>query len=56
VLNSYLDGQLLENIKSEVETELRDEIAGLKPEEAAVLGLMRKRLSLEIHAVRADVS
>jgi DNA topoisomerase I len=56
VLNSYLDGQLLENIKSEVETELRDEIAGLKPEEAAVLGLMRKRLSLEIHErVGADV-
>jgi DNA topoisomerase I len=49
VLNSYLDGQLLENIKSEVETELRDELAGLQPEEAAVLGLMRKRLNLEIH-------
>jgi DNA topoisomerase I len=55
VLNSYLDGQLLENIKSEVETELRDEIAGLKPEEAAVLGLMRKRLGLEIHErMKAD--
>jgi len=49
VLNSYLDGQLLENIKSEVETELRDELAGLQPEEAAVLGLMRKRLNLEIY-------
>jgi DNA topoisomerase I len=49
VLNSYLDGQLLENINSEVETELRDELAGLQPEEAAVLGLMRKRLNLEIH-------
>jgi DNA topoisomerase I len=49
VLNSYLDGQLLENIKSDVETELRDELAGLQPEEAAVLGLMRKRLNLEIY-------
>jgi hypothetical protein len=30
--------------------------AGLKPKEAAVLGLMRKRLGLEIHErVRADV-
>ena len=57
VLNSYLDGQLLENIKSEVETVLRDKIAGLKPEEAAVLGLMRKRLGLEIdERARADVS
>ena len=50
-------GQLLENIKSEIETELRDEIAGLKPEEAAVLGLMRKRLGLEIdERARAGVS
>ena len=56
VLNSYLDGQLLENIKSEVETELRDELAGLQPEEAAVLGLMRMRLNLEIHErMKADV-
>jgi DNA topoisomerase-1 len=56
VLNSHLDGQLLENIKSGVETELRGEIAGLEPEEAAVLGLMHKRLSLEIHErVGADV-
>jgi DNA topoisomerase-1 len=56
VLNSYLDGQLLENIKIEVETELREELAWLKPEEAAVLGLMRKRLGLEIdERARADV-
>jgi DNA topoisomerase-1 len=56
VPNSYLDGQLLENIKSEVETVLRDKIAGLKPEEAAVLGLMRKRLGLEIdERTRADL-
>ena len=56
VLNSYLDGQLLETIKSEVETELRDELAGLQPEEAAVLGLMRMRLNLEIHErMKADV-
>jgi DNA topoisomerase-1 len=56
VLNSYLDGQLLENIKSEIETELRDEIAGLKPEEAAVLGLMRKRLGLESKSGRERMS
>ena len=56
VLNSYLDGQLLQNIKSLVEAELRDELAGLKPEEAAVLGLVRNRLGLENHEqLRAEV-
>jgi len=35
VLKSSLDGQLLENIKSEIETELRDELALLKLEEVA---------------------
>ena len=37
VLSSYMDGNLLFEIKSEVEDELRDALAGLKPEEAAIL-------------------
>jgi len=44
VLNSYLDGRLVLEIKSEVESELRDELARLQPEEAAVLALLRARL------------
>jgi hypothetical protein len=36
--------QSVTNIKSEVESELRDELAGLQPEEAAVLALLRARL------------
>jgi DNA topoisomerase I len=48
VLNSYLDGKLLEEIELQVETELRDHLAGLKPEEAAVLALLNKRLKTEI--------
>jgi DNA topoisomerase I len=44
VLNSYLDGSLVLEIKSEVESELRDELAGLQPEEAAVLAMLRARL------------
>jgi hypothetical protein len=32
------------DIKSEVESELRDGLAGLQPEEAAVLALLRMRL------------
>jgi len=37
VLSSYMDGNLLLEIKSELEGDLRDALAGLKPEEAAVL-------------------
>jgi DNA topoisomerase-1 len=44
VLNSYLDGSLILEIKSEVEDELRNKLAGLQPEEAAVLALLRTRL------------
>jgi DNA topoisomerase I len=40
VLNSYLDGSLVLEIKSEVESELRGELAGLQPEEAAVLAML----------------
>jgi DNA topoisomerase-1 len=48
VLNSYLDGRLLLEIKSEVESELRDALPGLKPEEAAVLAMLRARLAKEV--------
>ena len=44
VLDSYLDGSLVLEIKFEVEGELRDELAGLQPEEAAVLAMLRARL------------
>ena len=47
VLSSYMDGNLLIEIKSEVEDELRDALAGLKPEEAAVLAMLRSRLAKE---------
>ena len=41
-----MDGNLL--IESEVEDELRDALAGLKPEEAAVLAMLRSRLAQEV--------
>jgi DNA topoisomerase-1 len=53
VLNSYMDGKLIFQVKSEVEHELRDALTGLKPEEAAVLALLRSRLAREADAVRA---
>jgi DNA topoisomerase-1 len=47
VLNSYMDGNLLLEIKSQAESELRSAVGSLKPEEAAVLALLRGRLAKE---------
>ena len=44
VLNSYLDGSLVMDIKAEIESELRDDVSRLQPEEAAVLAFLRARL------------
>ncbi len=48
VLSAYLDGSLLENLQAEVDQELAEELAGLRPEEAAVLALLRQRLAGEL--------
>jgi DNA topoisomerase-1 len=45
IVNGYLEGSLLEGLKQEVEAELREELASLKPEEAAVLTLLKARLA-----------
>jgi DNA topoisomerase I len=44
ILDAYAEGQLLLEIKQEVEAEMREGLAALKPEEAAVLGLLESRL------------
>ena len=48
VFTSYMDGGLLLDIKEEIETELREDLPSLKPEEAAVLTLLQERLSREV--------
>jgi DNA topoisomerase I len=45
VLSAYTEGALLLGMRDQVEAELRDELASLKPEEAAVLGLLEARLN-----------
>jgi DNA topoisomerase-1 len=47
VLNSYLDGNLVLELRSKAESELRSTLSTLKPEEAAVLALLRDRLAKE---------
>jgi DNA topoisomerase-1 len=54
VFTSYLEGALLLNVRDEVEAELRDELAGLRPEEAAVLTLLDARLNRELDNVKGN--
>jgi DNA topoisomerase-1 len=44
VLNAYVEGNLLLEVKGEVEKELREDIAVLRPEESAVLAMLEGRL------------
>ncbi len=44
VLNAYVEGGLLLEIKEKVEEELREDLPDLRPEEAAVLALLLERL------------
>jgi DNA topoisomerase-1 len=48
ILNGYLDGDVLLDVKEEVEQELREELHNLKPEEAAVLSLLKSRIAREL--------
>ncbi len=48
VVNSYMSGELLLEIKQDIETELRDDLPSLKPEEAAVLALLESRIARAI--------
>ena len=45
ILSSYAQGALLVELKHQIEAQLRDDLASLKPEEAAVLGLLEARLN-----------
>jgi DNA topoisomerase I len=45
VLSAYIEGALLLEVRTQVEEELRNELGSLKPEEAAVLGLLEARLN-----------
>ena len=48
VVHSYLQGEMLLEVKRRVEGELRDNLGKLKPEEAAVLSLLEGRLNRDL--------
>jgi DNA topoisomerase I len=54
VLNSYMDGKLVLELKSQAEGELQSEVEDLKSEEAAVLALLRGRLATEAEQVEGS--
>jgi DNA topoisomerase-1 len=45
ILDGYMQGALLVQVKREVEAELREDLEELRPEEAAVLAFLRQRLA-----------
>ncbi len=52
VFTTYLEGALLIEVRDEVEATLRRDLAGLRPEEAAVLTFLEERLNREIEDVK----
>ena len=54
VVNSYMSGELLLEIKEEVDAELRDELPKLKPEEVAVLTLLERRIAHDLDQKASD--
>jgi len=53
VFTTYLEGALLIEIRDEVEATLREDLSGLRPEEAAVLTFLEARLTREIDGSKA---
>jgi DNA topoisomerase-1 len=48
VIDSYLEGTMLESLKQRTEQAIQEELKGLRPEEAAVMGLLQQRLVREM--------
>jgi DNA topoisomerase-1 len=56
VLDSYLDGTMLEGLRARAEATLAQELQDLEPEEAAVLGMLQYRLARESMAAGVHVT
>lgn len=48
LVHSYLQGEMMLEVKDKVESELRDNLASLRPEEAAVLSLLETRINRDL--------
>jgi DNA topoisomerase I len=54
VLDSYLDGSMLNTLRQRTEEVILDKLQGLRPEEAAVTGLLQQRLARELQDKKAS--
>jgi DNA topoisomerase-1 len=52
IVDSYMDGSMLEVLQSRAEQEMRNSLRRLRPEEAAVLALLQQRLKREARRTR----
>jgi DNA topoisomerase-1 len=48
IIDAYLDGTMLETLKQIADQEMSDGLGSLRPEEAAVLGLLQQRLTRSV--------
>jgi DNA topoisomerase-1 len=48
VLDSYMDGTMVEGLLARAEEKLADDLQDLQPEEAAVLAMLQRRLALDV--------
>ncbi|WP_131118573.1 DNA topoisomerase IB [Lichenihabitans psoromatis] len=56
ILNCYMSGELMLEIKDDIEAELRSDLPKLRPEEAAVLALLESRLKRDIDDAAAEAA
>jgi DNA topoisomerase-1 len=48
VLDSYMDGSMVEGLLARTEEELAEDLHELQPEEAAVLAMLQQRLAHDV--------
>ena len=52
IIQSYMDGTMLETLKTRAEREMSDSLGELRPEEAAILALLQQRLARDVELAR----
>ena len=54
IIQSYMDGTMLETLRTRAEREMSDSLDELRPEEAAILALLQQRLARDVELAREN--
>jgi DNA topoisomerase-1 len=54
IIQSYMDGTMLQTLRTRAEREMSDSLGELRPEEAAVLALLQQRLARDARPAKGD--